>query len=1067
MKNIVQWFVNNPIAANLLMLGLLFGGWSGSDTIKKEVFPTSDRNFINVSMNYLGAAPSEVEQQIIIRIEEAIAGLPGIFKITSNSRQNSGSVTIEVIEGFDVKSVLSDIKGRVDSINTFPPSSERPIISQQVFRNTLMWFAISGDASRSELKKIGYQIRDEMPLLEGVSEVQIQGLVSDEIGIEISEENLRRYNLTFSEVASAIRKSSMNVPAGSIKTDQGSIQIQTRAQAYIGQDFADIVIRSNTDGSQLFLSDVALIKDGFSEQEIDFIIGNKHGLNFEVKMSDDPKLFKGTDNARNYLEELKTTLPIGLTLKINNVRKDLFDGRFNLLKDNALSGLLLVFIILMLFLRPLLAIWVVVGIVTAFAGAVWLLPYFGISLNMLSMFAFLMVLGIVVDDAIIVGESIYTQQQKGIKGDNSAITGSTSVLMPVVLAVLSTIIFFMPMIDVPKEVEPFTISIFFVVCFCLLFSLVEALLILPAHLSHMKPEKPSRFALMKVLAKIRHYFSSGMERFAAGTYRTLLYKLLKRKGSTLLAFTLLFGISLSMFNAGWVKTAFFPQVPQPFIFLKVSFPEGSPYRYTTDLAEYMKEHASSLDENPELLAKNGGRPFIHEVNTNTNGSSLNMFVGLIPAEERTVSVEDVKMKLKELIGPLPEVQSYSLESTFGGDAPDIQLNLSIASNAVSVQEQAINEVKKVLAAFDGIENVRSNLETGRLEVELDLKDYAQTLGITTQDIATQVRQAFYGEEVQRIPRSKEDVRVMLRFPEKERRSLDTLDNMRIRTAQGDEVPLESVATIRIVPGSSTIRRTDRIRNITLTADTLEGTDGNLIVSEMLASYGEQWKKQYSGFELSTDGNLRAQSEFGDNFKENFLLAFIIAFSLFAIAFKSIFEPILILIAVPFGFMGAIFGHIIWSAVMGTTYDISMMSFFGFLACAGVVVNDNLVLLERINSLREKGYSAFEAALNSGTDRFRPIILTSLTTFAGLLPILFERSTQAQFLIPMVISLAFGVLFASVVTLFMVPCAYLGGYSFGQKVKGLYRAILNKLGLSDKTTETLTEATTDISIDANT
>ena len=1048
MGNIVQWFVKNPIAANLLMCGLIIGGWAGSDSIKKEVFPTSDRNFINVNMTYLGAAPSEVEQQIVIRIEEAIAGLPGIFKISSNSRQDRGSVNIEVVEGYDVKEVLSDIKGRVDSINTFPPSSERPIISQKVFRNTLMWFAISGDVSRAELKKIGYQIRDEMPLLVGVSEVKIKGLRLDEVAIEISEENLRRYNLTFSEVSAAIRRSSMNVPAGAIKTEQGSIQIQTRAQAYSGQDFADIVIRSHSDGSQLLLSDIAEIKDGFSEEEIDFIIGTKPGLNFEVKMSDDPKLFKGTENARNYLADFKATLPQGLELKINNISKDLFDDRFNLLKDNALSGLLLVFIILMLFLRPLLAIWVVVGIVTAFAGAVWLLPYFGISLNMLSMFAFLMVLGIVVDDAIIVGESIYSQQQKGLNGDHSAITGATSVLMPVVLAVLSTIIFFMPMVDVPKQVEPFTISIFFVVCFCLLFSLVESLLILPAHLSHMKPEKPSRFRLLRNLEKVRHYFSSAMERFSSGTYHSLLNKLLKRKGSTVLAFSLLFIVSLSMFNAGWVKTAFFPRVPQAFVYIKVSFPDGSPYRYTTDLAAYMKNHANSLDENPELLAKNNGKPFITEVNTTSNGNNVDMYVGLTPAVERSLGVEEVRIKLKELIGPLPEVQSYSLISTFGGNGPDIQLNLSLSSNEVSAQVLAINDIKKVLAAYDGIENVRSNLDTGRLEVELDLKDYAQTLGITTQDIATQVRQAFYGEEVQRIPRSKEDVRVMLRFPKDERHSLDTLDNMRIRTSQGDEVPLEAVANINLVPGSSTIRRTDRIRNITLTADTSEGFDGSEIVTEMLASYNEQWKKQYPGFKLSTDGNLRAQANFGDNFKENFLLAFIIAFSLFAIAFKSMFEPLLILIAVPFGFMGALFGHIIWSALMGVNYDISMMSFFGFLACAGVVVNDNLVLLERINKLREKGYSAFEAALNSGTDRFRPIVLTSLTTFAGLLPILFERSTQAQFLIPMVISLAFGVLFASVVTLFMVPCAYLSGYSLGQRIKRLKQAVFIKLGISD-------------------
>lgn len=1044
MKNIIQWFVNNPIAANLLMLGILFGGWGGVDAIKKEVFPSQDLNAINISMSYPGAAPSEVEQQIVIRMEEAIAGLPGIFKIESNSNQGFGNVNVEVIEGYDVKEVLADVKGRVDAINTFPPSAEPPVISQRLFRNPLMFFAISGDVDKNTLKRIAYQIRDEMPLLKGISEVNIHGLLDDEVAIEISEETLRQYNLTFAEITAAIRGASMNVPAGTIKTEQGNIQIQTRSQAYDGDDFANIIVRSNLDGSQLYLGDIANISDGFSEQELDFIVGTKHGLNFQVNISDDPFLFEGTENARNYLNELKETLPEGLTLKINFEMKSLFDGRFDLLKDNALSGLVLVFLILMLFLRPILAVWVVVGIVTSFAGAVWLLPYFGISLNMLSMFAFLMVLGIVVDDAIIVGESIYSQQKKGIKGPAASIKGAKGVLLPVVLAVVSTIIFFLPMVDVPSEVAPFTISIFFVVCFCLLFSLIESLFILPSHLSHLKPEKPSRFAFFRKLETIRHYFSSAMESFSQNTYKKALNASLHRKGTTILSFVMLFAIALSTFMAGWVKSSFFPQVPQSFVQVHVEFPEGSPYRYSTELAEYMKAQAAKLEDDEELMKKNLQRKFIHELNTTTTGNTVDMFVGLKPAEELEIGVEEVRVKLKDLIGPLPDVQTYSLVSTFGSNGADIQLNLNLNSNSVVTQKAAVDEVSKVLGAYDGINNVRSNLDTGRLEIELSLKDYAQTLGISTAEIATQVRQAFYGEEVQRIPRSKEDVKVMLRFPKDERSTLDTLEHMRIRTQSGQEIPLEAVADISLVPGTSTIRRTDRIRNITITADVDEGFDGNDIIKEMLSAYETQWEQTYLGFSLSTDGNLRAQAQFGDNFTKNFLLAFVVAFSLFAISFKSIFSPFLILIAVPFGFMGAIFGHLIFG------HAISMMSFFGFLACSGVVVNDNLVLLERINQLRAKGFNAFESVLNAGADRFRPIVLTSLTTFIGLVPILFERSTQAQFLIPMVIALSFGVLFASVVTLFMVPCAYLSGYSFGQWLKKLKDNVLNKLGWKDQT-----------------
>ncbi|MGJ8682197.1 efflux RND transporter permease subunit, partial [Paraglaciecola sp.] len=736
-------------------------------------------------------------------------------------------------------------------------------------------------------------------------------------------------------------------------------------------------------------------------------------------------------------DQFKKTLPSSLTLKIHNVSKDIYDARFNLLKDNAISGLVLVFTILMLFLRPKLAIWVVVGIVTAFAGAIWALPYFGISFNMLSMFAFLMVLGIVVDDAIIVGESVYSQQRRGIKGHESANIGVKNVFSPVVLAVLSTIIFFVPMVNVPTQVQPFTVPIFFVVTFCLLFSLAESLLILPAHLAHMKPEKKSRFVVFQKLEAVRHKFSDAMESFASGTYKKVLNKLLTRKGSTVLGFTLLFGASVTMFAAGWLTMSFFPNVPAPFIQLNASFADGSPYRYSTDLAEYMKKQASALETVPELMAKNGNKPFIHEMNTLTNGNQISMFIGLTPSEERDVTGEEITKKLQELIGPLPELQSYSLQSSFGNTAPDIQLNLSLNSNSVKEQQAAVEDVKSILAAYEGIENVRSNLDTGRLEVEVTVKDYAQTLGITARDISTQVRQAFFGEEVQRIPRSKEDVKVMLRFPLHQRKTLDTLDDMRIRTAQGDEIPLEAVAVVNLVPGTSTIRRTDRIRNITITAEAAEGVDSGKIVEQMLASYLDKWKQDYIGFDISSDGNLRAQAQFGDSFAKDFLFAFVIAFSLFAISFKSIFEPLLVLVAVPFGFMGAVFGHLIGG------YDMSLFSFMGFLACSGVVVNDNLVLLERINQLRKQGLSAFEAALAGGVDRFRPIVLTSLTTFIGLLPIMFERSTQALFLIPMVISLAFGVLFSSVITLLMIPCAYLGGCSIGDRAKQLSQRFKHK------------------------
>lgn len=1042
MKAIVAWFAKNPIAANILMLTLLIGGYLGWGNIKKEVFPTADPNFVYVNMSYLGASPSEIEQQIVIRIEEAIADIPGIFKITSNSRKNNGSVTIEVIEGYNTEEVLNNVKTRVDSINTFPPSAERPIVSQSVVRNEFFFFNIHGEAPDDVYKKFAYKIKDEMPLLEGISVINVEGLINDELSLEVSEFTLKKYNLTFNEIAQAVRASSLNVPAGTIRSEHGDIQIQTREQAYNAEDFVNIVIRSNSNGTQLLLGDIAEIKDGLAEANAEFFYEGVRGLNFIVRISDDPKLFEGHENAENYIANLAKELPPSLTLEKSLAFKTLFDSRYNLLKNNAFSGLILVFIILMLFLRPKLALWVVIGIVTAFAGAIMVLPQMDISINMLSMFAFLMVLGIVVDDAIIVGESVYAKQQQGLKGTDSAIAGTKNVLSPVILAVLSTIIFFLPMIDVPKEALPFTISIFYVVCFCLLFSLVESLVILPAHLAHMKPEKPSKYKPLKMLEGVRKKFSGAMESFANNTYKNALAKTLNRKGSTVLAFVMVFGLSLAMLFAGWVKTSFFPNPEQPFLLLDVKFAEGSPYRYTTNTADHIREQIEALKKDPELLAHNGDKPFVRISSSNLWDHNIHFFVGLTDSEERSISSEDVRNKLKELIGPIPEAQSFSLISSFGGNAPDIMLNLTMDSPVLADQMAAVKDISKTLGAYEGVENVRSNLDSGRVEIEINAKEYAQVLGITTQDIATQIRQAFYGEEIQRIPRAKEDVRVMLRLPQQQRRTLDSLDDMRIRVNGGIEIPLEAVADIKLVPSASNIRRTDRVRNITITADLAEGFDATVIVDEMKKAYKEQWLVDYPGLDLSSDGNTRAQAEFGANFQENFLLAFIVAYALFAIAYKSIFEPFLVVLAVPFGFMGSIFGHLI------VGHDISMMSFFGFLACAGVVVNDNLVLMERINQLRDKGFNAYEAALNAGANRFRPIVLTSLTTFIGLVPIMFETSTQAQFLIPMVLSLAFGVLFSSFVTLFMVPCAYLAGHSLGQHLKKCKQWTLKKIGLAN-------------------
>lgn len=1019
MNRLIQWFVENRVAANLLMALIFIGGYMSVDRLDKEVFPVVARNFIQVEMVYPGAGPSEVEELITIRIEEAVGDLDGIYAITSRTRQGWSVVTIEVIEGYDVQEILNEVKSRVDAINTFPTSAERPIIRRQIPRSQLMSLALYGDVDEAALKEVGLRVRNELALLPGISQVQLNGTRPYEMSIEISEANLRRYQLSFEQVAQAIRQSSVNLPAGTIKTIGGDIQIQASNQAYTAEDFALIPVITRTDGSKLLLRDIADIRDGFSDWNMVAQFNGKRAVFLELSITENPDILAATAEVKNYLEAVAPILPAGIQLEIWRDMSKLFEGRLNLLLSNAITGLLLVFIVLMLFLRPLLAIWVCVGIATAFAGAIWLLPYLGISINMISLFAFLLVLGIVVDDAIIVGESIYTRQQHGLKGAASAASGAKMVSVPVFFAVISTMIFFAPMLSVPGNMGAIAYPIPVVVILCLLFSLIESLFILPSHLSHMKPERESRFAILRKLSHWRGKVAHTLEHIADNRYQPMLKKMLAYKGATLVGFALAFALALTVFATGWLQTSFMPQVPGDSVEARVVLPEGTSFHETRRIMQKVQDAALLMQQDENLLATNGGE-FVQGIQTWAWGVNVYVAMALEDAETRKVSIVDVNRRWRELIGDIPEAKEFRLDFTINSTNDDIRLNLSIASNDLDEQARVAEEVRAAIAQYPQVFETRTSLEEARAEIDLQLKPNAEMLGISLNQVARQVRQAFYGEEAQRIPRSTEDVRVLVRYPEADRQTLEQLDHMRVRTASGAEVPLLEVVDVAFVPGYSVIDRRDRKRNITLTANVEKGGDANAIVADLMERNGQDWARRYSGFALHPDGNMRDQQDFMTSLKKDFLLAMIIIYGLMAINFRSYWQPLLILTAIPFGFMGAVIGHLI----MGR--EISMLSILGFIACAGVVVNDNLVLLDRINQLRQQGMEVFEAVVQAGRDRFRAIVLTSLTTFIGLVPIMAEQSVQARFLIPMVISLAFGVLFATVVTLILVPTLYVLG-----------------------------------------
>ncbi len=1025
MKRLIQWFVENPIAANLLMVVILVGGVFNLASLNKEAFPSVGTNKIQINVPYPGAGPQEVEELVVKRIEEAIADLDGIEEIQSTAAMNRASVMVEAINGYDSQRLLNDIKGRVDAIPTLSADAERPQYEEVLRSSDVMSVGLYGNVDEATLKRTGERVRDELALLPEISIVELQGTRSDELAIEISEQTLRHYNLSFEQVADAVRQSSLNLPAGTIKSVRGDIQLQTRGQAYRAEDFERIVVRSKADGAQLTLGDIATVVDGFSEQDVIAHLNGKPAVFLELSITDDPDILNAASAVKRYVAKARSQLPVGMEITVWRDWSVLFEGRMNLLLKNSLSGLLLVFTVLMLFLRPALALWVCVGIVVAFMGTLWMLPLFGVSLNMLSLFAFLLVLGIVVDDAIIVGESIHSSQHQGLSGNSAVANGAKTVSKPVLFAVISTMIFFAPMLNIPGAMGDITYAIPVVVILSLFFSLVESLLILPSHLAHLKPESEATVKNYWGLQRLelwREKLADGMLHFSDRIYKPFLEKTLRHNGSTIAAFTVAFALSVAIFSGGWMERGFMPKVASDFVRLTATLPEGSPFSEVAAVLKKAEGALQQLQRDEQLLKSNHAQPFVANMQSWAYDNKVHVNLALVDAEKRDIGALEVSRRWRELLGELPEVDEFDINSTINTRSKDISLRLSVSDGDPAGLEKAVKQVRDQLALYPGVYDIKDSLNAARTEIVLDLKPHAETLGLSLRDIARQVRQGFYGEDVQRIPRGNEDVKVMVRYPRAERQSPEQLHDMRIRAgADNVEVPLEEVAALEFVPGYTTIERVDRKRAITITAEVRPGTSAPAqVVQDLLNRHAQDWQRQFPGFRLAVTGDMEEESDFMATVSRNFVLALLVIYGLMAVAFRSYWQPLLILTAIPFGFMGAVIGHLV------TGLSISMMSMLGFFACAGVVVNDNLVLLDRINQLRRQGIGMRDAVMQAGRDRFRPIILTSLTTFIGLMPIMAETSTQAKFLIPMVVSLSFGVLFATTVTLILVPGLYLLG-----------------------------------------
>jgi multidrug efflux pump subunit AcrB len=1026
----IAWFARNGVAANLLMVLIIFLGlWAVSAKIPLEVFPTFERDVVNVSMVYRGATPSEVEESVVIRIEEAVEGLQGIKEMISNANEGVGRVRIEVEKGYDPRAILDDIKNRVDAITTFPEDTERPIYSVLEFTREVISVVVSGDLPEAELRRLGERVRDDLTALPEVSLAELTSVRPYEISIEVSEATLDRYDLTFESVVEAIQRSSVDLPAGSIKTKAGEILLRTKGQAYTGKEFADIVVVTRPDGTRLTVGDIAKVKDGFEENPLYGVFNGRPAVLIEVYRTGDQNALKVGRAVKQYVEDMRAAMPPGVAIDYWRDRSRIVKLRLNTLVNSAIQGGILIFLLLALFLRLSVAVWVGVGIPISFLGALALMPELGVSVNLISLFAFILVLGIVVDDAIVTSENIYTYLKRGVDSTEAAIVGTQEVSVPVTFGLLTTVAAFVPLLMIEGVRGALFAQIPMIVIPVLVFSWVESKLILPAHMKHVHPERDDRSDL-NALQRFQRGVADGLERFVDKIYRPVLAWCLERRYFTLAIFVGVSLIVLAFVMSGRYGFTFFPRVQSETARATLTMTAGTPVEVTRGQVERMARIAHELQDkyyDPAIEgsvirnilvsvgwtalgyseAESGGRPELGQVS-----------LELVPPEDRSLKVtsSEIVREWRKAIGDIPGAKELNFRAEIGrgGDPIDIQLTGQDFNKLETVAEA----VKARLAEYPGVFDIQDSFEEGKPEIKLRIKPEAELLGLNAEDLGRQVRYAFFGAEAQRIQRGRDDVRVMVRYPEAERRNLESLDTMRIRTRDGAEVPFGNVADVEMGRGFSTIRRVDRQRAVNVTADVnKEEVDVNQVIAD-IAPYLDELTARYPGVRYSYEGELREQHETFGSLMYGAAFVLFSIYALLAIPFRSYVQPIIVMLIIPFSIVGAILGHMI----MGM--NLSIMSVMGILALAGVVVNDSLVLVDWVNRRRREGMALAEAVRTSGAARFRPILLTSLTTFVGLLPLIFEKSTQAQFLIPMAVSLGFGILYATFLTLLLVPVAYL-------------------------------------------
>lgn len=1010
MRRIITHFIKYPVAVNVVIIGIIFLGLMGMFSLRSSFFPLNESRIINISVVYPGASPQEMEEGIVLKIEDNLRGLVGIDRFTSVSSENSARIMVEVIKGYDVDAVLQDVKNAVDRVPSYPVGMEPPVISKSIFRTEAVSFVVSGEnVSLRTLKEIAREIESDLRMIDGISQVDLSGFPAEEIEIAVDEDKLRAYDLTFREVASAVSATNILVTGGSIKTESEEYLIRVNNRSYYGRELDRIVVKAEPNGNTIRLSDVAIVRDRWNEDPDRSYFNGKPSISISVNTTNSEDLIGVAKKTKDYIEEFNRS-HTNVQLDITRDASDTVEERTKLLLKNGSQGVFLVLLFLALFLKPRLAFWVAFGIPISFLGMFMFADMLGITINVLSLFGMILVIGILVDDGIVIAENIYYHYENGNNRIKAAIDGTMEVITPITSAIATTILAFSTFFFLEGRVGEFFGEVSMVVVLTLSISLIEALIILPAHVAHSK-------ALTK--NQKTYIFNRYADKFISWLrdklYAPYLKFFLKHKFMGIAIPVMFLVITLGAISGGIIRITFFPSIASDRVSITLRMPQGTNEVITDSLASRIERAVWEVNEDFKKR-QTGNLDIVDNVIKRIGPGTANasITVNLLPGEERDFPSYVISTAINDKVGPLYGVETleFGSGSNFGGKP----IAVSLMSNNIEDLKGAKDLLKENLRQNPLLKDISDNDPAGIKEIEITLKDNAYALGFTLNDVISQVRSGFFGFQAQRFQRRRDEIRVWVRYDRDERSSIKNLDDMRVVSPAGQRVPLSEIADYRIARGEISINHLDGRREITVDADLKDPRNSSAtdILAEVRNQVMPEIQARFPTVTAGFEGQNREASRTADSAGKVLPVILFLMFVIIAFTFRSISQPLLLLIMVPFSLIGVAWGHWIHN------YPINMLSFLGIIALVGIVVNDGLVLIEKFNGFLRQGLGFNEAILEAGKSRFRAIFLTSLTTIAGLSPLILEKSRQAQFLIPMAISIAYGIGLATLLTLLMLP-----------------------------------------------